>query len=140
MTPVYVDGQLYGAVDFGVPITEVSVAVEDIVFTQLIAIVGIFLICACVLMWLLNRFFKPLSGLQEALHNISKGDGDLTLRLPVHGNDEIAHISRAFNVFVGNINKIISQVLQTGMDLGLSATELRSQLLQALSRGYAQSK
>ena len=139
MTPVYVDGELYGAFDIGVPITEVSAAVEDIVFTQLIAIVSIFIMCACILMWLLNRFFKPLSGLQEALQNISTGDGDLTLRLPIHGNDEIAHISRAFNVFVGNINKIISQVLQTGMDLGLSATELSKQSLQALSRGQDQS-
>jgi methyl-accepting chemotaxis protein len=135
MTPVYVDGELYGAFDIGVPITEVSAAVQDIVFTQLIAIIAIFLICVCVLMWLLIRFFKPLLALQEALKNISTGDGDLTLRLPVHGNDEITHISRAFNAFVGNINNIISQVLQTAKELGQSATELRSQSLQALSRG-----
>ena len=100
MTPVYVDGELYGAFDIGVPITEVSAAVKDIVFTQLTAIISIFLICVCVLMWLLSRFFKPLLALQEALKNISTGDGDLTLRLPVYGNDEIAHISRAFNAFV----------------------------------------
>jgi methyl-accepting chemotaxis protein len=78
--------------------------------------------------------------LQQALQNISTGDGDLTLRLPVHGNDEIAHISRAFNVFVGNINKIISEVLQTATGLGQSATELRGQSLQALSRGQEQSE
>lgn len=140
MTPIYVDGQLYGAFDVGVPITEVSAAVQDIVFTQLTAIISIFLICVAVLMWLLNRFFKPLLGLQQALQNISTGDGDLTLRLPVHGNDEIAHISRAFNVFVGNINKIISEVLQTATGLGQSATELRGQSLQALSRGQEQSE
>ncbi|TWX72897.1 methyl-accepting chemotaxis protein [Colwellia sp. C1TZA3] len=140
MTPIYVNGELYGAFDIGVPIVEVSAAVQDIVFTQLTAIIVIFLICICVLMWLLNRFFKPLLGLQEALQNISKGDGDLTLKLPVHGNDEIAHISRAFNVFVGNINKIISQVLQTATGLGQSASELRSQSLQALSRGEDQSE
>lgn len=140
MTPIYVDGKLYGAFDLGVPITEVSSAVQDIVLTQLTAIIVIFIICVGVLMWLLNRFFKPLLGLQEALQNISTGDGDLTLRLPVHGNDEIAHISRAFNVFIGNINKIISQVLQTATGLGQSAAELRSQSLQALSRGQNQSE
>ncbi|MFT7412696.1 MAG: methyl-accepting chemotaxis protein [Paraglaciecola sp.] len=122
MTPVYVDGELYGAFDIGVPITEVSAAVQDIVFTHLIAIIAIFLICVCVLMWLLIRFFKPLLALQEALKNISTGDGDLTLRLPVHGNDEITDISGAFNVFVGNINNIISQVLQTAKELIQSAT------------------
>jgi hypothetical protein len=48
MTPVYVDGELYGAFDIGVPITEVSAPVQDIVFTHLITIIAIFLICVCV--------------------------------------------------------------------------------------------
>lgn len=139
MVPVYVNGELFGAFDIGIPITEVSEAVEDIVFIQLIAIVTIFLICVFVLVWLLARFFKPLSGLQRALQDISKGDGDLTVRLPVQGSDEIAKISADFNVFVGNINKIISQVVETGLDVGRSAAELRSQSLQALARGQEQS-
>ncbi|WP_293134495.1 methyl-accepting chemotaxis protein [Moritella sp.] len=141
MVPVYdKNGELLGAFDIGIPISEVDDAVTDIVFTQLIAIIAIFLICACVLMWLLDRFFKPLVGLQQALEDISKGDGDLTVRLPVQGTDEIAHISKAFNIFVGNINEIISKVVETGLGIGHSATELRSQSQLGLSRGQAQSE
>lgn len=140
MTPVTVNGQHYGAFDIGVPITEVSGAVDGIVYTQLFTIVVIFIACASILVLLLNRFFKPLIGLQEALQNISKGDGDLTLRLPVKGDDEIAHISRDFNTFIGNINEIISQVVQTGVGLGNSATALRNQARDALSRGEVQSE
>ncbi|MCJ8297248.1 MAG: methyl-accepting chemotaxis protein, partial [Colwellia sp.] len=73
MVPVYdKNGELLGAFDIGIPISEVDDAVTDIVFTQLIAIIAIFLICAFVLMWLLGRFFKPLAGLQKALEDISK--------------------------------------------------------------------
>ncbi|PHR89671.1 MAG: methyl-accepting chemotaxis protein [Moritella sp.] len=141
MVPVYdKNGELLGAFDIGIPISEVDDAVADIVLTQLIAITAIFLICACVLMWLLGRFFKPLAGLQQALEDISKGDGDLTVRLPVQGTDEIAHISKAFNIFVGNINEIISKVVDTGLGIGRSATELRSQSQLGLSRGQAQSE
>lgn len=140
MAPVYVNGELFGTFDIGVPISEVSDAVTDIVVTQLIAILAIFIICACVLMWLLGRYFRPLSGLQQALQDISKGDGDLTFRLPVKGTDEIAMISEAFNIFVSKINEIISEVVKTGVGLGRSATELRSLSQQSLSRGQEQSE
>jgi methyl-accepting chemotaxis protein len=139
MVPVHVDGELFGAFDIGIPITEVSEAVEDIMLTLLISILVIFVICVCVLVLLLARFVKPLSGLQKALQDISKGDGDLTVRLPVQGSDEIAKIASDFNIFVNNINKIISKTVQTGIDLARSATEIRSQSLQALSRGEEQS-
>lgn len=140
LSPIYVDGKLYGTFDIGIPITEVDDAAEGIVMAQLVVILGIFFICGCVLLWLLGKLLSPLSGLQHALENISKGDGDLTIRLPVKGNDEIAHISTAFNTFVGKINEIITQVVNTGVDLGHSATELRSQSQQALSRGHEQSE
>ncbi|RWX57441.1 methyl-accepting chemotaxis protein [Photobacterium chitinilyticum] len=140
LSPIYVNGELYGTFDIGIPITEVSDAAKGIVITQLVVILSIFFICGIVLMWLLGKLLRPLSGLQHALENISKGDGDLTIRLPVRGNDEIAHISTAFNIFVGKINEIIAQVVNTGVDLGHSATELRSQSQQALTRGHEQSE
>ncbi|UTV30825.1 methyl-accepting chemotaxis protein [Photobacterium atrarenae] len=140
MTPVYVNGALYGSFDVGIPITEVSDAAEEIVVAQLAAIVAIFLLCAVVLVWVLGRLFKPLVGLQHALVDISRGDGDLTVRLPVNGNDEIAQISESFNIFVAKIDGIVSQVVKTGQDLGQSAAELRHQSAQALSRGQDQSE
>ena len=140
MIPVYVGTELYGAFDVGIPITEVSEAVEDIALTQFIAIFSIFFICVCLLIILLSRFFKPLSGLQKALQDISKGNGDLTLRLPVKGSDDIAKISTDFNDFIININEIISQVVKTGLDVGNSATDLRKQSVDALNRGKEQSE
>ncbi|CED71667.1 methyl-accepting chemotaxis protein [Aliivibrio wodanis] len=140
MSPIYVNGQLYGTVDIGIPVTEVSDAATGILITQLITIVAIFIICICVLVWFMGRLFKPLSGLQLALEDISKGDGDLTVRLPIKGHDEIAHISIAFNTFAESINKIITQVVETGLALGNSATELRNQSIASLSRGEEQSE
>ncbi|QUJ69669.1 HAMP domain-containing protein (plasmid) [Photobacterium sp. GJ3] len=140
MMPVYVGGQLYGSFDVGIPITEVDNAAKEIVTTQLLAIVLIFLLCAIVLMWVMSRLFQPLTGLQQALEDISRGDGNLTVRLPVKGDDEIARISTAFNTFVGKINGIIVEVVNTGVGLGRTATSLREQSVHALSRGQEQSE
>ncbi len=140
MTPVYLNGKLYGSFDVGIPITEVDNAAKEIMFAQLTAIVLIFVVCAVILMWLLGRLFQPLTGLQQALEDISQGDGNLTVRLPVKGNDEIANISAAFNTFVGKINDIIVQVVNTGVGLGSTASSLREQSVHALSRGQEQSE
>jgi len=60
MSPIYVNGALYGTVDIGIPITEVSKAAADILMTQLVTISGIFIICICILIWIMNRLFKYL--------------------------------------------------------------------------------
>lgn len=140
MAPIHVNGELYGTMDIGVPITEVDSAATGIIITQLATTAGVFVACILVLAGLMRRLFKPLTGLQVALEDISKGNGDLTVRLPVKGNDEIANISRAFNTFVSRINEIISQVVLTGTDLNSSASIVREQSVQALSRGDRQSE
>jgi len=140
MSPIYVNGELYGTVDIGIPITEVSKAANDIFIIQLVAISGIFIICIFALIWIMNHLFKPLSSLQFALEDISKGDGDLTVRLPIKGNDEITNISLAFNSFANNINEIVTQVVKTGVQLGQAATEVRDQALDSLKRGEQQSE
>lgn len=140
MSPIYVNGQLYGTLDIGIPITEVSEATNGIITYQLISIVAIFLLCVVVLSGLLGRLLKPLSVLKNALQDISKGDGDLTVRLPVKGNDEVAQISSAFNTFVNKVHEIISQVVNTGVELNGSALALRQQSQNALQRGQEQNE
>ncbi|OOE57252.1 methyl-accepting chemotaxis protein [Salinivibrio sp. ML323] len=140
MMPVYVDGRLWGAFDVGIPITEVDSAANGIAIAQLTAIGLIFVGCTLVLVWLLGRLFAPLKGLEDALTDISKGDGDLTVRLPVTGNNEITRISVAFNTFVEKIDQIIANVVETGEELGRSAESLRDKAAHSLKRGESQSE
>ncbi|MCV5870079.1 hypothetical protein OFN61_33015, partial [Escherichia coli] len=56
------------------------------------------------------------------------------------GNDEVAQISSAFNVFVGKVHEIITQVVNTGVELNSSAVALRGQSQQALTRGQEQNE
>lgn len=139
MIPVSVNGVLWGALDLGIPITEVDTAAQGILLTQLLAISLIFLLCISLLFWLLGRLFSPLKSLELALTNISQGDGDLTHRLPVIGQHEIRNISVAFNTFVENLDQIISQVVQTGVALAGSASSLEGQSKVSLKRGQEQS-
>ncbi len=90
MAPIYVNGELYGTFDIGIPITEVSQATNGIISYQLASMVFIFVVCLVVLSLLLSKLMQPLLVLKNTLHDISEGDGDLSVRLPIKGNDEVA--------------------------------------------------
>ena len=60
-----------------------------------------------------SRIVRPLKSAVAALKNIADGEGDLTVRLPVTGNDEITDLAVFFNK---TIEKIASSVKVVGTD------------------------
>ncbi len=65
-------------------------------------------------MWLSNRFIiQPIQNVEKAMNEIASGDGNLSQRMKVEGNDEIARLSSAFNQFVGKIHVTVEQVIFT---------------------------
>ncbi|MFN7692683.1 MAG: cache domain-containing protein, partial [Rubrivivax sp.] len=46
-----------------------------------------------------GSMLKGMARVRDAMHQIGQGEADLTLRLPDHGQDEIAQIAQAFNRF-----------------------------------------
>ena len=72
----------------------------------------VILLTVVILLYLLVRrqVSKPLQFTSSALKNIAQGDGDLTVRLPVHGKDEIAELSQYFNETIAKIGKSIRTV------------------------------
>ena len=55
----------------------------------------------------------PLQYFTHAMHNIARGEGDLTQRLPVSGKDELTDIAQSFNTFVGQIHKVVTETQGT---------------------------
>ena len=57
-----------------------------------------------------HRLSQPLVSTAEALKNIAEGEGDLTVSLPMRGNDEISDISLFFNKTIQKLHKSIGSV------------------------------
>lgn len=75
---------------------------------------GLLFILMIALTYLVVRSIRrPLGVLTQAMHNISQGEGDLTQRLPVQGQDELSEISQYFNEFVAQIQGVVSETQQT---------------------------
>ena len=53
---------------------------------------------------------KPIQKTVEALQRIARGDGDLTVRLPLRGNDEMTDLSLYFNQTIEKIGTSVKNV------------------------------
>ncbi len=65
-----------------------------------------------VIIYLLTHHFvtAPLEELRKGLRDIASGEGDLTRRLPVKGQDEVGQSALVFNEMMENFNQLVRQV------------------------------
>lgn len=106
--------------------------------TGLVMLVLVVVICA-VAWWVIeSKVVQPLASLALRLHDIAEGEGDLTRRIEVRGNNEIDEVGIWFNVFIERVEDIVRQVTEHAMTLGQAATELaataRETALQAVQQ------
>ncbi|MGP1594289.1 MAG: methyl-accepting chemotaxis protein, partial [Treponema sp.] len=106
--------------------------------TSMIGIGLIILSAALLIVYLIARaIVKPIQTAVSALKNIAQGEGDLTVRLPVTGNDEITDMAEYFNETIIKIGSSIRQVgtnshimKEIGNELALNMTETASAVHQ----------
>jgi methyl-accepting chemotaxis protein len=78
--------------------------------SALIAMVIAVVIIIALLGMLIRVLMQPLLTMGRAMHDIAEGEGDLTKRLVIHGNDEFGALGTSFNRFVERIHTSIREV------------------------------
>jgi len=69
---------------------------------------------------------RPLELIQGRMKDISSGDGDLTARLEVEGEDEIADLATHFNHFVASIQVLVKDAVQVASSIATGSQEIAS--------------
>jgi methyl-accepting chemotaxis protein len=120
---------------------ELTESLRRIVYYSLAVIVIISSLAGIFLMAWLNKSFAGLLKIRDAMEDISTGSGDLTKRLTHAGNDEVASIAKAFNLFIETIEDLLILIKRTGHAVGSDADEIssRSQELSARTESTAAS-
>lgn len=118
------EGAPIGAISLRVDMTEVDVIVTDAIYSALGMVFIISLIAASLAYAVQLSIVRPVNNVVTALRDIAEGEGDLTRRLPVTGNDEVSELARCFNQFVERLQSIIASVAHTARDVSDSAVSL----------------
>ncbi len=95
---------------------------------------GCILIAALIIVYLVARkIVQPIQTTVNALQGIAQGGGDLTVRLPVTGNDEITDLSEYFNQTIEKIASAIRSVDDNSGVMQSIGDELSSDMTETAS-------
>jgi methyl-accepting chemotaxis protein len=63
------------------------------------------------LLFVIKSIINPISELIKTAKNLTTGDGDLTMRLSVDSNDEIAEANKYINMFIEKVQSVIREAI-----------------------------
>jgi len=92
-------------------------------FTLIGALIAI-LVGAGVAFFVTRGILVPINATNDILKDISEGDGDLTIRVPVNTQDEIGEMGINFNAFVEKLQGMMTEIADLTSQLASSAEEM----------------
>ena len=93
----------------------------------------ILVLAVIVVFFTARAIIKPIQTTVAALRNIAQGEGDLTVRLPVTGNDEITDLSEYFNETIAKIGTSVRMVGETSKVMKGIGESLSSDMTETAS-------
>ncbi|MGR5266935.1 methyl-accepting chemotaxis protein [Vibrio astriarenae] len=101
-------------VDKSIALIELTEATKKSVIT----IIGALLLTAVAIVLVLGRIYQPIISLKALISELSAGDGDLTQRLTVKGDDDLADIAKGINKFIDGLRTMLLEVSTSTGQLG----------------------
>ena len=115
------------------PVNEFMGTVNELRLEMLIIGAAILVITLIIVYFVARAMVRPIKVAVAALKNIAQGEGDLTVRLPVHSNDEVTDLSEYFNETISKIGSAIKQVSLSSTDMENIGNELASNMTETAS-------
>jgi methyl-accepting chemotaxis protein len=103
---------------------EATAAMRSQLISSIIALIVIAALAAAIVAWVTAVSFKRLSNVRDAMDAIGSGEGDLTQRLPVIGQDEVAQIAGSFNTFIDKLSRVMRQIRDASESVRVAANEI----------------
>jgi len=115
------------------PVEEFIGAISELRLEMILIGFGVLAVSLLIVFFLARAMIKPVNVVVDALKDIAQGEGDLTVRLPVTGNDEITDLSGYFNQTIEKIGASIRQVGVSSNDMEEIGNELASNMTETAS-------
>ncbi len=112
------EGSVLGVVSMKVSLDKVNEEVSAFrLKITIAAIAASLLLLAMIYLFIRHFVTKPLEQLTEGLRDVASGDGDLTRRLAVKGQDEVGQAASVFNKVMENFAGLVRQVSNSATEV-----------------------
>jgi len=115
------------------PVNEFMGTVDSLRIRMYITGIIILLIALVIIFFIARTMVQPVQKVVFALRDIAQGEGDLTVRLPVQGNDEVTDLSEYFNETIAKIGASIQAVGTSSDEMEEIGNELASNMTETAS-------
>ena len=113
---------------------EEFIGAVNVLYLSMFCIGVIILVISLVITFIVaSRIVKPIKVTVDALQGIAQGEGDLTVRLPITGNDEVTDLSFYFNQTIEKIGNSIKTVDSNAHIMEEIGAELSSNMTETAS-------
>ncbi|MAC45873.1 MAG: hypothetical protein CMI12_03335 [Oceanospirillum sp.] len=102
--------------------------------------VSLALVFIVIMAYTVQKLFKPIDEISNALISIAEGDRDLTQRINYNANDEAGVLAKGFNDFAGKISEVITSANAIGLNLHDRVDATSNQIAQTVHWANDQEK
>jgi methyl-accepting chemotaxis protein len=118
---------------------EVDSLVKSIIY-RTIATALVAVVVGAFLGWVIARLItRPIEQMAEVMSELAKGQGDLTQRVPVKGDDELARLGHQFNRFIQHLDGTFSSLRASVVRL-VPIAEDQGEVIRSLTESIADQK
>ena len=115
------------------PKNEFMGTVDELRLEMILLGFGVLAVSLIIVFFVARAMIKPVNVVVNALKDIAQGEGDLTVRLPLVGNDEITDLSNYFNQTISKIGSSIKSVDASSVEMTGIGNELASNMTETAS-------
>ena len=122
-----------------IPEKELYQAIDEAIFNNVIFGIIIAIIGFALVRILSNQIFKPIEEITQAVYSLTQKDGDLTIRLPIKRENEIASLAKHINSFLEQLHGMFIQVSQSAHNVQKISENVKNEMNLAMSFSEQQS-
>ena len=115
------------------PYHEFMGTVDSMSITMMTIGICILIISIIIVYFVALKLVKPIQTAVYALKDISQGEGNLTVRLPVTGNDEVTDMAEYFNQTIEKIGNSIKSIGKSNTEMEAIGNRLANDMVQTAS-------
>ena len=115
------------------PYHEFMGTINSMSITMMSIGICILIVSIIVVYFVALKLVKPVQTAVYALKDISQGEGNLTVRLPVTGNDEVTDMAEYFNQTIEKIGNSIKSIGKSNTEMEAIGNRLANDMVQTAS-------
>ncbi|AOR24378.1 methyl-accepting chemotaxis protein [Clostridium taeniosporum] len=146
MVPININGQIYGSLDIGIPITGINSVINDFAKVQILITVVSIIVLAILLVVLLNKLLKPLKEIMKIIDdtsNLNFTENNLLERYALR-QDEVGNISKSILNMRNMLKTMASSIKHTSNEINefsnklVNTTEMSINSLDGISNAISE--